>query len=129
MKAHIYSSIDAHSLLHELEHTAERMPDNFSRAEVPYHAASTKGGELHIAGLVEGKNESAMIAQHSEEILVASLDSDSSLDALTSKRRLGAFLGPLLKKYNETEKTNLAPDDQAIMIFEDDFEKAKQSSS
>jgi hypothetical protein len=124
MKAHIYSSIDAHSLLHELEHTAERMPDNFSRAEVPYHAASTKGGELHIAGLVEGK-----IAQHSEKILVASLDSDSSLDALTSKRRLGAFLGPLLKKYNETEKTNLAPDDQAIMIFEDDLEKAKQSSS
>jgi hypothetical protein len=54
---------------------------------------------------------------------MASLDNDSSLEPLISKRRLGAFLGPLLKHYNTSEKQNLAPDDQAIMIFEDDMQK------
>ena len=124
MKAHVYSSIDAHSLLHELERAAEQIPDNYSRAEVPYHATSTKIGQLNLLGPVEGEIESATLTQHSDKILVAKLDNDSSLDPLTSKRRLGAFLGPLLKQYNTTKKQNLLPDDQAIMIFEDDMQKA-----
>jgi hypothetical protein len=123
MKAHVYSSVDAHSLLHELERTAKQMPETYSRVEVPYHAASTKTGQLELAGTVEGEIASATLAQHSDKILVAALDNDSSLEPLTSKRRLGAFLGPLLKQYNTTEKQNLAPDDQAIMILEDDIQK------
>jgi hypothetical protein len=123
MKAHISSSVNAHPLLHELERTAKELPDNYSRVEVPYHGGTTGIGELHISGPCEGEATSATIRQHSEKILVATLDNDSSLDPLTSKRRLGAFLGPLLKRYNETKKQNLAPDDQAVMIFEDDMQK------
>ena len=123
MKAHISSGVNAHPLLHELERTAKELPDRYSRVEVPYHGGTTGIGELHVSGLCEGEVTSASITQHSEKILVATLDNDSSLDALTAKRRLGVFLGPLLKRYNETEKQNLAPDDQVVMIFEDDMQK------
>ena len=123
MKAQISSSINAHPLLHELERIAKGLPDKYSRVEVPYHGGTTGIGELHVSGLCEGGATSATISQHGEKILVATLDNDSSLDPLTSKRRLGVFLGPLLKRYNETKKQNLAPDDQAVMIFEDDMQK------
>jgi signal transduction protein with GAF and PtsI domain len=123
MKAHVYSSIDAHSLLHQLERTANQMPDIYSRAELTHHGGSTKIGQLNLSGAREGEIELATFTQHNDKILVAALDDDSSLDPLTSKRRLAAFLGPLLKQYNTTDKENLAADDQAIMIFEDDMQK------
>jgi len=123
MKAHVYSSIDAHSLLHRLEHTAKEMGDIYSRAEVPYHVASTKMGQLELHGTVDGEDVSATLVQHSNKILVAALDNDSSLEPMTSKRQLGAFLGPLLRRYNTAENQNLPPDDQAMMIFEDDMQK------
>jgi hypothetical protein len=124
MKAHISSSVNAHPLLHQLERTANELPDKYSRVEVPYHGGTTGIGELHVSGPCEGEATSATIRQQGEKILVATLDNESSLDPLTSKRRLGVFLGPLLKRYNETKKQNLAPDDQAAMIFEDDMQKA-----
>jgi len=123
MKAHIFSSVNAHPLLHALERTAKELPDKYPQVEVPYHGGTTGTGDLHISGPCEGDTTSATISQHSEKILVATLDNDSSLDPLTSKRRLGVFLGPLLNGYNETKKQNLAPDDQAVMIFEDDLQK------
>jgi hypothetical protein len=122
MKAHIYSSINAHPLLHELERTAREMQDTYSKVDVPFHGGSTHVGQLTLAGSCEGEETTATIAQHSEKILVAALG-DASLDPLTAKRRLAAFLGPLLKRYNETEKQNLAPDDKAAMIFQDDIQK------
>jgi hypothetical protein len=124
MKAHISSSVNAHPLLHQLERTAKELPDKYSCVEVPYHGGTTGIGELQVSGPCEGEATSATIRQHGEKILVATLDNDSSLDPLTSKRRLRVFLGPLLKRYNETKKQNLAPDDQAVMIFEDDMQKA-----
>lgn len=123
MKAYISSSVNAHPLLHQLERTARELPDKYSRVDVPYHGGTTGIGELHLSGVCEGDAMSATIKQHSEKILVATLDKDSSHDPLTSKRRLGYFLAPLLKRYNETTKGNLAPDDQALMTFEDDMEK------
>ena len=123
MKAHVYSGIDAHPLLHQLERTAKDLPDNYSHVEVPYHGGTTGIGELHISGRCEGEMTSATITQHSDKILVATLDDDSAIDSLTAKRRLGAFLGPLLKQYNRTKKPNLSPDDQVVMIFEDGIQK------
>jgi len=125
MKAHLCSSIDAHSLLHELERTAKQMPDDYSRSEVPYHGGSTELGQLILSGPCEGELQSATLTQRSDKILMAALDNDSSLDSVTSKGRLGAFLGPLLRQYNATKKQNLAPDDQAMMIFEDEMQEVQ----
>src|SRR5207302_700725 len=68
MKARVYSSIDAHSLLHELERAAKQIPHTYSRAEVPHYAASTKIGQLHLSGPSEGEIESATLTQHSDKI-------------------------------------------------------------
>jgi hypothetical protein len=124
MKARVYSSIDAHSLLHALYDSARELPDVFSIAGIPSHGGLTSEGSLRLTQKTTDDSVSATLSQLDERSLIAQLDNEARLEPVSAKRRLGAFLSPLVTQYNKTKKDGLAADDQAVIVFEDDVAKA-----
>jgi hypothetical protein len=124
MKAYVYSSIDAHSLLHCLRAAAAELPDVYPIAEIPYHQASTAIGELHLTHRTTDQDVAVTISQLDQRSLIARLDDEKELDLATTKRLLGSALSPLVTQYNGAKKDGLAADDQAMVVFEDDVSKA-----
>jgi hypothetical protein len=119
MKARIYSSIDAHSLLHSLHEAAMTSPKRFA-VELANHGASTHHGALRVLDRAADPSTSATISQLDDHFLVAQLDEAEATDPITARRRLETLLTEIVTQYNNSTKPGLAPDDQAVIVFEDD---------
>ena len=122
MKARIYSSIDAHSLLHSLNEAAMARPERFA-VELANHGASTHHGTLRVLDRAADSSTSATISQLDDHFLLAQLDEADSTDPITARRQLETLLSGIVTQYNDSTKPGLAPDDQAIIVFEDDVKK------
>lgn len=77
---------------------------------------------------MEARLDDALMAANVSEVdvqtLVAELDTHEEVDAPTSKRLLARLLSPAVANYNQTVKPGLAPNDQAMIVFEDEVRPA-----
>ena len=79
---------------------------------------ATKRTAIRLMNTIDGRPTYMTIARHNKRTLVASLDNEKGLGKATAKRRLAAFLIPLVTKYIDSNNADLTNDRVRIVFGE-----------